>query len=80
MDYPLNLTKPSDTGTGFAVANSVDEHRDLSVSGFLPALDESETQELSDLDKLRAQLTEKGVTFDKRWGVARLTEELAKAE
>jgi hypothetical protein len=48
------------------------------VAGASAALDEPEAAEASEEDKLHALLTAAGVRVDKRWGLGRLRDEVAK--
>lgn len=79
--YPLNLTRtPVDQRepVGFAVANDADEHQRLSGAGYLPAFvvvdaDPAEADGAGHtVESVRAALDAAGVSYDKRWGLAKL--------
>lgn len=73
MNYPLNIEN-FDLGS-YAVANSEDEHKALSLLGFKPAYVEAEVETVSvdSVESLRLQLDARGIAYDNRLGVAKLT-------
>jgi len=74
--YPLNLTKKHGDSTGFAVANTTDEHRELSAQGYQPAFVDPPVAPArsgdDEIDAVREKLLEAGIDYDKRWGLERL--------
>jgi hypothetical protein len=73
--YPLNMT----SGIGYAVANDEAEHQALTDMGYGPAF-VAVGPTPSDEELLRAELTAKGIKFDKRWGADKLQAALESAE
>lgn len=74
--YPLDVHNPA-LG-GYAVANTEAEHKALSEAGYLPAFVASEpvAEPADEKTTLRAALDAKGISYDARWGVAKLREAL----
>ena len=73
--YPRNMFNPA--SSGFAVANTEEEHRALAGSGYGPPIQEPAADSAPTVDSLRAELDSRGITYDKRWGVERLKQALA---
>lgn len=74
--YPLPMTLTS--GIGYAVANSEAEHKALTDLGYGPKYAEPDADPSEadgaghTVESLRAQLDTLGITYDKRFGLAKL--------
>lgn len=79
--YPLHMKSAAG---GFALANTEDEHRALSASGYEPKLVEPEAGDsnagddtLSEFEQLKAQAEARGIKVPGNWGVKKLRDYLA---
>lgn len=82
IEYPKALYKDG-IGTRFeelpcVVVNSPEEEAEQNAAGWFQIGAAPVVAQSDDVESLRAALTEKGIAVDKRWGLARLREELEK--
>lgn len=75
--YPLHMKSAEG---GFALANTEDEHRELSECGYEPRLagtTDSDVEKPSELEQLKAEAEARGIKVPGNWGVKKLREYLA---
>ena len=77
--YPLHMKSAAG---GFALANTEDEHRELSAHGYEPKLVEQPAGDdggdtLSEFEQLKAEAEKRGIKVPGNWGVKKLRDYLA---